>query len=90
MQSIHNTVIKLIGDVIKAIFKHIFIWTIKMCRTVIGVLVMKTGFDLASGSGAFIYREADTFTGVFVIIIGAYFILSSLFPNMFGQSDSSR
>jgi len=51
---------------------------------------MKTGFDLARGSGAFIYREADTFTGVFVIIIGAYFILSSLLPDMFGQSNSSR
>jgi hypothetical protein len=51
---------------------------------------MKTGYNLATGSGAFMYREADTFTGVFVIIIGAYFILSSLFPDIFGQSDSSH
>jgi hypothetical protein len=56
---------------------------------VIGSVVLKTGFDFAKGSGAFAYREADVITGVFVILIGAYFILSSIFPDLFDQSDSN-
>jgi hypothetical protein len=57
---------------------------------VIGLVVIKTGFDFSRGSGAFAYREADVITGVFVILVGAYFILSSLFPDLFDQSDSGR
>jgi len=57
---------------------------------VIGSVVLKTGFDFAKGSGAFAYREADVITGVFVILIGAYIILSSIFPDLFNQSDSDQ
>jgi hypothetical protein len=83
-----HSVISLVGDVIKSIIKLIFVWTIKLCRIVTGLVVIKTGFDFSRGSGAFAYREADVITGIFVILIGAYFILSSLFPDLFDKSDS--
>jgi hypothetical protein len=67
--------------------KRIFAWAIKLCKIVIGVVVIKTGFDFAGGSGPFAYQEGDIITGVFVIIIGAYFILSSLFPSLFDRPE---
>lgn len=47
-------------------------------RIVLGLVVIKTGYDYSGGTGAFAYREADAFTGVFIMIVGAYFVLSSL------------
>lgn len=78
----------MIGDVIKSIFKQVLIGIIRLVRIVIGSVVLKTGFDFAKGSGAFAYREADVITGVFVILIGAYIVLSSIFPDLFDQSKS--
>jgi hypothetical protein len=77
----------LIGEAVKAIIKRIFAWAIKLCKIVIGVVVIKTGFDFAGGSGAFAYQEGDFITGVFVMIIGAYFVLSTLFPGFFDRPE---
>ena len=53
----------------------------------IGLVVIKTGFDLTRGSGSFAYREFyDGITGIFVMIIGAYFVFSSLFRGLFDQA----
>ena len=73
---------------IKSIFKQMLACIIKLARIVIGLVVLKTGFDFAKGSGMFAYREPDVITGVFVILVGAYFILSSIFPDLFDQSNS--
>jgi hypothetical protein len=48
-----------------------------------GVLVIKTGFNLARGAGSFAYKLAhnesdDLMTGVFVMSIGIYFVFSSI------------
>ena len=76
-----------LGDAIKPIIKHIFVWTITFCRVLIGLVVMKTGFDFTKGSGAFAYKEAtDGVTGIFVMIIGAYFVFSSLSRALFDRS----
>lgn len=67
--------------------KCIFLWLITGCRIGLGLVVMKTGYDFAAGNGSFAYRETDMLTGGFVMIIGAYCIVSSftrLFPK---QSD---
>lgn len=72
-------VINLLGDAIKSIIKLIFVWIITLCRIVVGLVVIKTGVDFTRGSGAFAYRETDAITGIFVIIIGTYFVFSSLF-----------
>lgn len=50
-----------------------------LCRIAIGVLVIKTGFDLATGEGPFAYSPMDNLmTGTFAIIIGIYFVFSSV------------
>ncbi len=60
-------------------------WIRRLCGIMIGLIVIKTGFDLAGGSGAFAYREGDLITGIFVMIIGGYFVFSSLFPDLFNR-----
>jgi len=67
--------------------KQIFAWIITLCRVAVGFVVIKTGCDFTSGSGTFAYQETDGITGIFVIIIGAYFVFSSLFRRLFDQSD---
>ena len=54
-------------------------WVFTLCRIGVGIVVMKTGFDLAKGAGSFAYYESDNImTGVFVMSIGIYFVLSSI------------
>jgi len=55
----------------------------------VGLVVIKTGFDFTRGSGVFAYSELnDGITGIFVMIIGAYFVFSSLFrSSLFDQAD---
>lgn len=77
----------LIEDTIKSIIKCIFAWIITLCRIVLGLVVIKTGFDFTLGRGAFAYQQADAITGIFVIIIGAYFVFSSLFSRLFERSE---
>ncbi len=67
--------------------KKILSLTLMLFRIVIGLVVIKTGFDFASGGGVFAYQETDGLTGIFVIIIGVYFIFSSLFGRAFDQSE---
>jgi hypothetical protein len=50
----------------------------------VGILVIKTGFDLASGEGSFAFHKSDNImTGVFVMFIGIYFVFSSLIRQFF-------
>jgi hypothetical protein len=67
--------------------KQTLIWLVILCRIAVGLVVIRTGFDFTSGSGAFAYQETDVITGIFVILIGLYFIFSSLFGRLFDQSD---
>ena len=75
------------GGTVKSIMKRIFQWIMTLCRVVIGVVVIKTGFDFSRGSGAFAYREPDVITGIFVMILGAYFVFSSFSRDLFGRSE---
>ena len=64
--------------------KQIISWFFILCRILIGLLVMKTGFDLARGTLPFYYNHDDNFfMGVFIMIIGTYIIFSSLFRQLF-------
>ena len=75
------------GDVIKPIIKRIFLWIITGCRVLIGLVVMKTGFDVIRGKGAFAYWKIDDgITGIFFIILGVYIDFSSLSHQVFDQS----
>ena len=67
--------------------KYIFTWIIILCRIAVGLVVTKTGFDFARGSGAFAYWENDGITGIFVMIIGVYIVFSSLFRGLFDQEN---
>jgi len=54
----------------------------------VGLVVIKTGFDFTTSRGVFAYSELnDGITGIFVMIIGAYFVFSSLFRGLFDQAD---
>ena len=54
-------------------------WVFTLLRIVVGVVVIKTGYDLARGAGTFAYYQSDNIlTGVFVMTIGIYFVLSSI------------
>ena len=67
--------------------KRIVAWIITLIRIVLGLVVIKTGYDYASGNGVFAYREADALTGVFIMILGAYFVQSSLARHFSNQSE---
>ncbi|NOQ45557.1 MAG: hypothetical protein GQ559_02610 [Desulfobulbaceae bacterium] len=66
--------------------RRIGFWFITGCRVLVGILVMKTGFDFAY-TGGFSYSSSheNFITGAFVMIIGAYFIGSSLFNAFFNK-----
>ncbi len=52
-------------------------------RMVLGLVVMKTGYDMAAGN--LHYGETfvnDPITPLFIIILGAYFAFSSLFRHL--------
>jgi TctA family transporter len=71
----------------KLIFKCILAWAITLCRVVIGLVVIKTGFDFSRGGGTFSFQQTDTVTGIFVIIIGVYFVFSSISSRLVDQSE---
>jgi len=63
-------------------------WVFTLCRIVIGLVVSKTGFDLASGAGSFAYYESDNImTGVFVMSIGIYFVFTGIRRQFFADED---
>jgi TctA family transporter len=68
-------------------FKFIFTWTITLCRVVIGLVVIKTGFDFFRGGGTFSFQQTDTVTGIFVIIIGVYFVFSGISNRLSDRSE---
>ena len=50
--------------------KQIVSCFLNLCRILIGLLVMKTGFDLATGALPFYYNHDNNFLmGVFIMII---------------------
>ena len=54
----------------------------------VGLVVIKTGLDLTRGSIAFAYQKTDdVFLGIFLMIIGAYFVFSSLSRKFFERSE---
>jgi hypothetical protein len=74
----------LTGSEKKSTTALIFSWIVTICRVLIGVLVMKTGFSLVMRTGSFYAWPHDShITGIFVMIIGAYFIFSSLYHQIF-------
>jgi len=65
--------------------KFFFTWIIVLCRVVVGAFVFKVGFDFSRRSGAFAYHDYDdNFLGIFVMVVGIYFIFSSIFRGLFG------
>ncbi len=72
----------------KTISKFILSWVVILCRALIGLLVIRTGFELIARKGSFVHWQAESnITGIFVIIIGAYFVFSSLLPKLFEKSE---
>ena len=76
----------MLGETIKMTIKQILEWLTTLCRIVVGLVVIKTGFDYTSGTGSFAYQETDGIRGIFAIIVGTYFVFSSLFRRLFDQS----
>lgn len=68
---------------ITSLIKQLGTWLVIGLRMVLGVVVMKTGYDLAAGK--LHYGETffnDPITPLFIIILGAYFTFSSLFRRL--------
>lgn len=61
-------------------------WVFTLCRIAIGIVVSKTGYDLANGTGSFAYYESDNImTGVFVMSIGIYFVFTGIRRQFFSD-----
>jgi hypothetical protein len=72
---------------ITSLIKQLGLWLVIGLRMVIGLVVMKTGYDLAAGK----LHYGDTFlndpiTPLFLIIVGAYFCFSSLFRRLLSNN----
>ncbi|WP_320045184.1 hypothetical protein [uncultured Desulfobacter sp.] len=53
--------------------------------------MFKTGFDYCRGSSVFAYQNYDDKTaGIFVMLIGIYFVFSSIFRGLFGYDPTDR
>ena len=66
-----------------SLIKRLGTWLVIGLRTVLGLVVMKTGYDLAAGN--LHYGETfgnDPITPLFIIIVGAYFTFSSLLRHL--------
>lgn len=64
----------------KSRIEQVVSWFFTLCRILVGIVVIKTGFDLASGAGSFAYNKSDNImTGVFVMSIGIYVVFASIF-----------
>jgi len=63
-------------------------WIFTLCRIAVGLLVSKTGFDLARGQGSFAYYGSDRImTGVFIMAIGIYFVFSGIRRQFFADEE---
>ncbi|MBM9515066.1 hypothetical protein [Desulfogranum marinum] len=71
---------------IPPLIKQLGMWLVIGLRLALGLVVMKTGYDLAAGK--LHYGQAfldDPITPLFIIIVGAYFSFSSLFGLLFSK-----
>ena len=63
-------------------------WAFALCRIGVGMVVIKTGFELARGAGSFAYYESDNImSGVFVMSIGIYFVFSGIRRQFFADEE---
>lgn len=71
---------------VSTLLKQCGMWILVVLRLVVGLTVMKTGYDLAVGS---LYAdrsiETDPLTPLFIIVLGAYFAFSSLLRRLFPE-----
>ncbi len=59
-------------------------WVILLLRSIIGITVVKVGYDIAAHDQYLPLDQSGTLaTGLFVMIIGCYFVFSSLFKQFF-------
>lgn len=60
--------------------KQIYNWLLVIIRSLIGITVIKVGYEVAVNKQHFgYYQDNGFFTGLFVIAVGCYFILFSFF-----------
>lgn len=52
-------------------------WIVVILQMMIGLIVLKTGLDLAAGKMYFTSNHDTTLTGIFVTLVGAFFLFTS-------------
>lgn len=56
------------------------------CRVVVGLVVIRAGYDLTRNQGSFVYWNTDSaIAGIFVIVLGLCFIVLGIFPKLFNK-----
>ncbi|WP_028585290.1 hypothetical protein [Desulfogranum mediterraneum] len=74
-----------------SLIQRIGLWLVIGLRMIVGLVVMKAGYDLAAGRLRYdISLENDPITPLFIILMGAYFCFSSLFRWLFSDSDEQE
>lgn len=57
------------------------------CRGIMGLLVIKAGYDLTRTQGAFSsWTTESSFGGPYIMLMGLAFLVLAIFPNSFGGS----
>jgi small neutral amino acid transporter SnatA (MarC family) len=67
----------------KELLQRLFTLGIGACRIAVGLLVIKAGFELIQKQGSFTFWSTESsITGIFVIVLGAAFVVLGIFPNV--------
>lgn len=68
------------------ILKRTGTWIVVILQMIIGLIVIKTGLELAAGKMYFTSTHDTTLTGIFVTLVGAFFLFTSFLRLMGGQN----
>ena len=75
------------GGSMKDSLLRIMGWVIGGCRIVVGLLVIKAGYQLSQRQGAFSFWDLESsLGGLFVMLLGVAFLALALFPKSFEGS----
>ena len=72
----------------KELLQHILTWGIGACRVVVGLLVIRAGYELTQKQGNFAFWSTESsVAGIFVIVLWGTFVALGIFPRLFERPD---
>ncbi len=71
----------------KELLQRLLICGIGACRIIVGLLVMRAGYELIQKQGIFVqWSTESSVAGIFVIVLGGVFVALGIFPKLFDRS----